>query len=405
MSIKLPIYMDYQSTTPVEPRVADIINIEMRECFGNPHSKSHSFGWEAEEKTEIARKQVASVINANEKEIIFTSGATESNNIAILGLAEFYGNKERNHIITLETEHKCVINAVRHLSTKGFEVTFLPVQQNGIVDLELLKKTITPKTLLVSIMGVNNEIGVVQPLEEIGKITRANGVFLHTDLAQAFGKITIDVEAMNIDIASVSSHKVYGPKGVGALYLRKKPRVRLAPLFQGGGQERGLRSGTLPTPLVVGFGLASEIAKNEMEADNARISKLAQKMKNEILTMEEVYLNGDENQRIAGNLNISFAFIEGESMLMSISDLAVSSGSACTSASLEPSYVIRALGVSEELAHTSIRFGIGRFTTEEEVDYAIALVKSKVANLRELSPLWEMHCEGIDISSIKWDEH
>ena len=404
MAVKLPIYMDYQSTTPVDSRVADVIDKEMREGFGNPHSKSHVFGWEAEEKMENARKQIASVINADTKEIIFTSGATESNNTALRGLAEFYGS-EKNHIITVETEHKCVINTTRYLKSKGFDVTFLPVQTNGLINLDDLKNAITPKTLVVSIMGVNNEIGVIQPLEEIGKITRANGVFFHTDLAQAFGKIPIDVEKMNIDLASISSHKIYGPKGIGALFVRRKPRVRLLPLIHGGGQERGLRSGTMPTPIIVGFGLAAEIAQKQMKEDCERIQKLTDKLRSGIMTLEETYLNGDLTHRVPGNLNISFAFIEGESMMMSISELAVSSGSACTSASLEPSYVIKALGVSEELAHTSIRFGIGRFTTEEEIDYAISLIKSKVHNLRELSPLWEMHKEGIDISKIQWDEH
>lgn len=404
MPVKTPIYMDYQATTPLDPRVADLVCQEIRQTFGNPHSKSHSFGWIAEEKVEIARKQVASVINAEDKEIIFTSGATESNNLALRGLAEFYGS-EKNHFITLETEHKCVINTLRYLSTKGFDVTFLPVQKNGIVDLERLKSTITPKTLCVSIMGVNNEIGVIQPLEEIGKITRENEVFFHTDIAQAFGKIPIDVEKMNIDLASISGHKIYGPKGVGALYVRRKPKVRLIPIIQGGGQEKGFRSGTLPAPIIAGFGLAAEICQKQMAEDSARIQKLTDKLYNGIMELEEVYLNGDKTRRVPGNLNISFAFIEGESMIMSISDVAVSSGSACTSSSLEPSYVIKALGVSEDLAHTSVRFGIGRFTTEDEIDYAIKLIKSKVANLRELSPLWEMHKDGIDISSIKWNEH
>lgn len=403
MAIELPIYMDYQSTTPIDPQVCELINKEMQETFGNPHSKSHSSGWNSEAKVEIAREQVAKVINAQPSEIVFTSGATESNNMALRGLAEFYGG-EKNHFITLETEHKCVINSLRYLSEKGFDVTFLPVQQNGIVDLEVLKKAITPKTLCVSIMGINNEIGVIQPLEEIGKITRENGIFFHTDIAQAFGKVPLDVEKMNIDLASISGHKIYGPKGVGALFVRKKPRVRLVPLIQGGGQERGLRSGTLPTPIISGFGLAAEICQKQMEKDYAHIKKLSDKFYNAIMELDEVYLNGDREKRYPGNLNISFAFIEGESMILSISDLNVSSGSACTSASLEPSYVIKALGVSEELAHTSIRFGIGRYTTEEEVDYAIHLVKSKVHKLRELSPLWEMHKEGIDISKIQWDE-
>ncbi len=404
MSVKVPIYMDYQSTTPVDPRVADVIDKEMREGFGNPHSKSHSFGWTAEEKMENARKQIALVINANEKEIIFTSGATESNNLALQGIAAFYGG-EKNHIITVDTEHKCVINTVRHLKSKGFDVTFLPVQKDGIINIDDLKNAITSKTICISVMGVNNEIGVIQPLEEIGQITRANGIFFHTDIAQAFGKIEIDVEKMNIDLASISAHKIYGPKGIGALFVRRKPRVRVLPLIHGGGQERGLRSGTMPTPIIVGFGLAAEIAQKEMKSDTLRIQKLTDKMYNSIMELDEVYLNGHKEKRVAGNLNISFAFIEGESMVMSISDLAVSSGSACTSSSLEPSYVIKALGVSEELAHTSIRFGIGRFTTEDEIDYAIALIKSKVSNLRELSPLWEMHQEGVDISSIQWDSH
>lgn len=404
MSVTIPIYMDYQSTTPLDLRVADLINQEMRQTFGNPHSKSHAFGWIAEEKIEIARKQIASVIGADDKEIVLTSGATESNNLALQGLAEFYGST-KNHFIALETEHKCVINTLRYLSTKGFDVTFLPVQQNGIVDLERLKSAITPKTLCVSIMGVNNEIGVIQPLEEIGQITRNAGVFFHTDLAQAYGKILVDVEKMNIDLASISSHKIYGPKGAGALYIRRKPRTRLLPLIQGGEQERGLRSGTLPTPIIAGFGLAAEISQKQMAEDSIRIQKLTDRLYNGIMEIDEVYLNGDKVHRVPGNLNISFAFIEGESMIMSIHDLAVSSGSACTSASLEPSYVIKALGVSEDLAHTSIRFGVGRYTTEEEIDYAITLIKSKVINLRELSPLWEMHQEGIDIASIKWDEH
>lgn len=404
MAIKLPIYLDYQSTTPVDPSVAELICKEMKENFGNPHSKSHSFGWIAEEKVEIARKQIANVINADAKEIVFTSGATESNNMAIRGLAEFYGS-DKNHIITVETEHKCVINTVRYLKTKGFDITFLPVDSDGLISLEQLEKAITPKTLCVSIMAVNNEIGVIQPLEEIGQITRKHGVFFHTDIAQGYGKIPIDVEKMNIDLASISSHKIYGPKGVGALFVRRKPKVRLTPLIYGGGQERGFRSGTMPMPIIAGFGLAAEICQKTMAEEHARIKKLADKMLNELLPLEEVYLNGHKEKRIPGNLNISFGFIEGESMMMSISDLAVSSGSACTSSSLEPSYVIKALGVSEELAHTSIRFGIGRFTTEEEIDYAIAVIKSKVHNLRELSPLWEMYKEGIDIASIQWDEH
>ena len=404
MAIKLPIYLDYQSTTPVDPRVCDIIDKEMREEFGNPHSRSHIFGWRAEEKCDIAREHIASVIGADSKEIIFTSGATESNNLAIQGLASFYGEK-RNHIITVSTEHKCVINACRQLESKGFSVTLLPVQKNGIIDLELLEASITDKTLLVSVMSVNNEIGVIQPLKEIGAITRKHGVFFHTDAAQGFGKIPLDVNEMNIDLMSISGHKIYGPKGIGALYIRKKPRVKLLPMIHGGGQERGFRSGTLPTPIVAGFGEAARIAKLEIQKDYDHAKMIFDRFDSEILSMEEMYLNGDKIHRVPNNMNISFAFIEGESMIMAIKDLAVSSGSACTSASLEPSYVIKALGVSEDLAHTSIRFGFGRFTAIEEVDYAIALIKSKVNALRELSPLWEMHQEGIDISKIQWAGH
>ncbi len=404
-NVKLPIYMDYQATTPIDKRVLDTMMPYFTEKFGNPHSRTHSFGWEAEDATEAAREQVASLINANSKEIIFTSGATESNNMAIKGIAHFYKDKKK-HIITCLTEHKCVLDACRHISQEGFEITYLPVQKNGLVDLAELKKAIREDTLLVSIMAVNNEIGVIQPLKEIGAICRAAGAFFHTDAAQAFGKIPLDVEEMNIDLMSISAHKVYGPKGVGALYVRRRPRVRLEALMNGGGQERGFRSGTIPVPLVVGFGKAAEIAKQEMKTDNERLWKLFNKFYHEVAEgIPEVYLNGDKEHRIPGNINVSFSYVEGESMIMAIRDLAVSSGSACTSASLEPSYVLKALGVGEELAHTSIRFGFGRFTTEEEVDHAINVVKNNLQRLRDLSPLWEMAQEGIDISKIEWAGH
>lgn len=406
MTVKLPIYLDYQSTTPMEPAVIKLITKEMEEDFGNPHSRSHIFGWKAEETCEVARRQIANVINADEKDIIFTSGGTESNNLAIIGLFNFYGGVgKKNHVITLATEHKCVLNSVKFLETKGAKVTILNVEKDGLVDLQKLKEAITPETLLVSIMAVNNEIGVIQNLKEIGSITREKGVFFHTDAAQAFGKIPLNVEEMNIDLMTISAHKIYGPKGIGALYVRRKPRVRLLPIIQGGGQERGFRSGTLATPLVAGFGLAAEISHKLMPEENKRLEHFFNKFYKALVEGEEqVFLNGNKEHRFKGNFNASFAFIEGESMIMAISDLAVSSGSACTSASLEPSYVIRALGTAEDLAHSSIRIGFGRFTTEEEIDYAIALIKSKIAGLREISPLWEMYKEGIDISSIQWDE-
>lgn len=405
MTVKLPIYLDYQSTTPMDPRVVEVMVDCMKNDYGNPHSRTHSLGWKAEEMIEIARQNVADLIGADPKEIFFTSGATESNNIAIKGIAHFYGATGKNHIITVATEHKCVINSVRDLEQEGFTVTFLPVQQNGLIDLNELEKAITDKTCLVSVMAVNNEIGVIQPVKEIGTLCRKKGVFFHSDAAQAFGKIVLDVNMMNIDLMSISSHKIYGPKGIGAIYIRRKPRVRIKPIFSGGGQERGIRSGTLPTPLVVGLGEAAKIAKSEMQKDHDHIKKLSDKLFKAIENLTCVYLNGDREKRIPGNLNFSFAGIEGESMIMAIKDLAVSSGSACTSSSLEPSYVLHALGVSEELAHTSIRFGIGRFTTEEEIDYAIKLIASKVDRLRQLSPLWEMMQEGIDLKSIEWKGH
>lgn len=410
MTLHLPLYLDYQSTTPMDPRVIDAVVDCMKNDFGNPHSRTHSLGWKAEELVEIARKEVADLINADPKEIFFTSGATESNNIAIKGAARFYASTplsagSKRHVITVATEHKCVINSARDLEQEGFHATFLPVQKNGLIDLNQLEAAITDKTCLVSVMAVNNEIGVIQPLAEIGKICRKKGVFFHTDAAQAFGKIPLDVEKMNVDLMSISSHKIYGPKGIGAIYIRRKPRVRIKPIFSGGGQERGIRSGTVPTPLAVGLGVAAKIAKNEMEKDFAHISRLSKKLFDGVMKSTHVYLNGDSKNRWPGNLNFSFAGIEGESMIMAIKDLAVSSGSACTSSSLEPSYVLHSLGVEDELAHTSIRFGIGRFTTEEEIDFAINLLNQKIDKLRALSPLWEMMQDGIDIKSINWKSH
>lgn len=402
---KLPLYLDYQATTPTDPRVVEAMLPYFTEKFGNPHSRSHAYAWEAEEAVELARQQVANLIGADPKEIIFTSGATESNNLALQGIAKFYGEKKK-HIITVVTEHKCIIDTCRHLELAGYQVTYLPVEPNGIIDLNKLKEAITDQTMLVSVMAVNNEIGVIQPLKEIGQICRERGVFFHSDIAQGFGKIPIDVNEMNIDLASISGHKIYGPKGIGALFIRRKPRVRLAPIFNGGGQERGFRSGTLPTPLVVGLGKAAEIAAKEMDKDLQHVTKLFDRLVDKIQnSAAEVYLNGDRKQRYYGNVNLSFAYIEGESMILAIKDLAVSSGSACTSASLEPSYVLRALGLEDELAHTSIRFGFGRFTTEAEVDYAAELIISKINKLRELSPLWEMVQEGIDLKSIQWAAH
>jgi cysteine desulfurase len=400
-----PIYLDYQATTPMDPRVLEAMMPYFTYKFGNPHSRSHSYGWEAEEGVEKARGQVAKLIGADEKEVIFTSGATESNNLAIRGVAEFYKDR-RNHIVTTVTEHKCVLDTCRHLEQQGFEVTYLPVQKNGLVDLEALRAAVTDKTVVVSIMAVNNEIGVIQPLAEIGKICREKKAFFHTDAAQAVGKIPLDVEAMNIDLMSISGHKIYGPKGIGALYVRRKPRVRLVPLIVGGGQERGFRSGTLPTPLCVGIGEAAEIAMKEMDAESKRLTKLQARMLkglNDKLT--DIHVNGDLEHRIPGNLNIGFAYVEGESLMMGIKGLSVSSGSACTSASLEPSYVLRALGVEEDMAHTSLRIGLGRFTTEQEVDTAVDELVRHVNKLRAMSPLWEMAQEGVDIKSIEWAAH
>jgi cysteine desulfurase len=400
-----PIYLDYQATTPMDPRVLEAMMPYFTYKFGNPHSRSHSYGWEAEEGVEKARGQVAKLIGADEKEVIFTSGATESNNLAIRGVAEFYKDR-RNHIVTTVTEHKCVLDTCRHLEQQGFDVTYLPVQKNGLIDLDALRAAVTDKTVVVSIMAVNNEIGVIQPLAEIGKICREKKAFFHTDAAQAAGKIALDVEAMNIDLMSISGHKIYGPKGIGALYVRRKPRVRLVPLIVGGGQERGFRSGTLPTPLCVGLGEAAEICMKEMDAESKRLAKLqARMLKGLNAKLTDIHVNGDLEHRIPGNLNIGFAFVEGESLMMGIKGLSVSSGSACTSASLEPSYVLRALGVEEDMAHTSLRIGLGRFTTEQEVDTAVDELVRHVKKLREMSPLWEMAQEGVDIKSIEWAAH
>lgn len=400
-----PLYLDYQATTPTDPRVVEAMNPYWTEKFGNPHSRNHHYGWEAEDAVEIARGHVADLIGASAKEVIFTSGATESNNLAIKGVAKFYGDK-RNHIITCVTEHKCVLETCRSLQQDGFDVTYLHVKENGLIDLNDLKAAMTEKTLIVSIMAVNNEIGVIQPLKEIGELCRANKTFFHTDAAQAVGKIPLDVDEMKIDMLSISGHKAYGPMGIGALYVRRKPRVRLVPSIHGGGQERGMRSGTLPTPLVVGLGKACELAKKEMAAEAERLHDFQHRLYEGLRQrIPEIFLNGDEEHRIPGNLNISFAYVEGEGLMMGIKDLAVSSGSACTSASLEPSYVLRALGVEEELAHTSLRLGLGRFTTEDDIDYAIERISKEVNRLRELSPLWDMAKAGIDIKSIKWAEH
>ncbi|XP_020692996.1 cysteine desulfurase, mitochondrial [Dendrobium catenatum] len=400
-----PIYLDMQATTPVDPRVVDAMLPFYLARFGNPHSRTHLYGWESEEAVESARTQVAALVGANPKEIFFTSGATESNNISVKGVMRFYRDKKR-HVVTTQTEHKCVLDSCRHLQQEGFDVTYLPVRSDGLVDLERLASAIRPDTGLVSVMAVNNEIGVVQPLEEIGKICKEKGVPFHTDAAQALGKIPIDVERMGIGLMSLSGHKIYGPKGVGALYLRRRPRIRVEPQMSGGGQERGIRSGTVPTPLVVGFGKACEIAMKEMEYDGRRIAALHERLLKGIREkLDRVVVNGSIEHRYAGNLNLSFAFVEGESLLMGLQAVAVSSGSACTSASLEPSYVLRALGVDEDMAHTSIRFGIGRFTTEAEIDHTIKFIVHTVKKLRDMSPLYELDKEGVDIQKIKWSQH
>ncbi len=399
------IYLDYQATTPCDPRVLEKMIPYLCEKYGNPHSRNHAFGWDAESAVESARQQVAKIINAESKEIIFTSGATESNNLALKGAAEFYGDKKK-HIITCVTEHKCVLDTCRHLEQKGFSVTYLPVHKNGLIDLETLKEAFTEETLLVSIMAVNNEIGVIQPLREIGALCRERNVFFHTDAAQAVGKIPLDVNEMNIDLLSISAHKMYGPMGIGALYVRRNPRVRLKAQINGGGQERGMRSGTLSPALCVGLGEACVLSQEKMSQESARIRYYAHLFCKKIMeALPEVYLNGDKDSRVPGNLNLSFAHVEGEGLMMAIKNLCVSSGSACTSASLEPSYVLRALGVSEELAHTSLRIGIGRFTKKEEIELAADQIITAVNKLRDMSPLWEMAQAGIDVSSIDWASH
>jgi cysteine desulfurase len=405
ITVHKQIYLDYQATTPCDPRVLEKMLPYFTDVFGNPHSRNHMHGWMAEEAVETARTQIADLLNADTREIIFTSGATESNNLAIKGVAQFYKDK-KNHIITCVTEHKCVLESCRQLEQEGFRITYLPVQKNGLIDLQHLKDAITEETALVSIMAVNNEIGVIQPIAEIGAICRSRGVFFHTDAAQAVGKIPLNVTDMNIDLLSISGHKVYGPKGIGALFVRRKPRVRLHGLIHGGGQERGMRSGTLPTPLCVGLGEACRLAASEMSEETDRISKLSLDLWNGLQAeLDHIYLNGDPLNRIPGNLNISFAYVEGEGMMMGIKELSVSSGSACTSSSLEPSYVLRAIGVGEDLAHTSIRFGIGRFTTEEEIRLAKEKIVTAVNKLRAMSPLWDMAQEGIDINAIQWAAH
>ncbi len=402
--MKFPIYLDYSATTPVDPRVAAKMIPFLTEHFGNPASRSHAYGWTAEHAVEEAREDVAALLNADSKEIVWTSGATEGNNLAIKGAANFYKGKGR-HIITVKTEHKATLDTVRELERQGFEATYLQPEPDGLLDLEKFKAAIRPDTIVVSVMMVNNEIGVIQPVAEIGEICREKGIIFHCDAVQAAGKILIDTQKLKIDLLTVTAHKVYGPKGIGALYVRRKPRVRIEAQIHGGGHERGLRSGTLPTHQIVGMGEAFRIAKAEMGAENVRIRALRDKLHDGFKDMEEVYVNGDMAHRIPHNLNISFNFVEGESLIMAIKDVAVSSGSACTSASLEPSYVLRALGRSDELAHSSIRFTIGRFTTEEEIDFTIDLLRAKIGKLRELSPLWEMFKDGVDLNSVQWAAH
>ncbi len=404
--IKLPIYMDYSATTPVDPRVAEEMcrYLTRDGIFGNPASRSHAFGWEAEKAVDRARADVAELVGADPREIVWTSGATESDNLAIKGVAHFY-RKKGNHIVTCRTEHKAVLDTCRQLEREGYEITYLDPEPDGLIDLGKLEAALRDETILVSIMHVNNEIGVIQDIEAIGEMTRDRGILFHVDAAQSAGKLPIDLRALKVDLMSFSAHKIYGPKGIGALYVRRKPRVRIEAQMHGGGHERGMRSGTLATHQIVGMGEAFRIAGEEMESENARILALRNRLWEGFSDMEEVYLNGDLERRVAGNLNVSFNFVEGESLMMAIRDLAVSSGSACTSASLEPSYVLRALGRNDELAHSSIRFSIGRFTTEEEVEYAIRLVREKVAKLRELSPLWEMYQEGVDLNSVQWAAH
>ena len=404
--MKLPIYMDYSATTPVDPRVAEKMcqYLTPNGRFGNPASRSHQFGWDADEAVEQARRDVAALLNANPKEIVWTSGATESDNLAIKGAAHFY-QKQGKHIITCKTEHKAVLDSCRQLEREGFEVTYLDPEPTGMIDLGKLEAAMRDDTILVSIMHVNNEIGVVQDIEAIGELTRARKILFHVDAAQSAGKVQLDMERQKVDLLSLSAHKIYGPKGIGALYVRRKPRVRLEAQMHGGGHERGMRSGTLATHQIVGMGEAFRLAKEEMAEENVRLLKLRDRLLNGMKGMDEIYINGDLEHRVPGNLNISFAYVEGESLIMALKDFAVSSGSACTSASLEPSYVLRAIGRDDELAHSSIRFTIGRFTTEEEIDYVINQISQQVNRLRELSPLWDMFKEGVDLKSVQWAAH
>lgn len=399
-----PIYLDYSATTPVDPRVVEKMIPWLYESFGNPASRSHSFGWEAEEAVERAREEVAKLVNADPREIVWTSGATESDNLAIKGAANFYAERGK-HIITIKTEHKAVLDTCRELERQGFEVTYLDVKDNGLIGLDVFKAALRPDTVLVSVMMVNNEIGVIQDIETLGEICREKGIIFHVDAAQATGKVEIDLQKLKVDLMSFSAHKTYGPKGIGALYVRRKPRVRIEAQMHGGGHERGFRSGTLATHQIVGMGEAFRLAREEMGTENERIRMLRDRLWAGLSQIEEVYLNGDMDQRVPHNLNVSFNYVEGESLIMAIKELAVSSGSACTSASLEPSYVLRALGRNDELAHSSIRFTLGRFTTEQEVDYTIELLKSRVGKLRDMSPLWEMAKEGIDLNTVQWAAH
>lgn len=402
--MKKPVYLDYSATTPIDPRVVDAMLPFLREDFGNPASRSHAYGWRAEEAVEEARANVASLVNCDPKEIVWTSGATESINLAVKGAAHFYKEKGR-HLITVKTEHKATLDTCRELEREGFEVTYLDVQENGLIDFAVLEQAMRPDTILVSVMYVNNEIGVIQDIPKIGALCRSKGIIFHVDSAQATGKVAIDLNALPVDLMSFSAHKTYGPKGVGALFVRRKPRIRLEAQIHGGGHERGMRSGTLPTHQIVGMGEAFRLAKEEMATENERIRALRDRLWSGLSEMEAVYLNGDLEHRVPHNLNVSFNYVEGESLLMGIKDVAVSSGSACTSASLEPSYVLRALGRSDELAHSSIRFSVGRFTTTEDIDFTIALLKDKVAKLREMSPLWEMVNEGVDLNTVQWAAH
>lgn len=404
--LQLPIYLDYSSTTPVDPRVAKKMAecLEMEGNFGNPASRSHRFGWVAEEAVDIARNQIADLVNADPREIVFTSGATESNNLAIKGAAHFY-HKRGKHVITLKTEHKAVLDTCRQLEREGFEVTYLEPMSNGLVDLDVLADSMRDDTVLVTIMHVNNEIGVIQDIATIGELCRSRKVLFHVDAAQSTGKVEIDLQNLKVDLMSFSGHKTYGPKGIGALYVRRKPRVRIEAQIHGGGHERGMRSGTLATHQIVGMGEAFALAKSEMAAENERVRALRDRLWNGIKDIEAVYLNGDLDQRVVHNLNVSFAYVEGESLIMALKDMAVSSGSACTSASLEPSYVLRALGLNDELAHSSIRFSFGRFTTEAEIDYVIDVIRNAIDKLREMSPLWDMYKDGVDLASVEWVHH